>query len=51
MLAQNAHPDPRTPEAGRCPVLPRLTHPIGRPYHLPAPDRVICGMALPVAPT
>ena len=30
---------------------PRLTHHAGRPYHLPAPDRVICGMALPVAPT
>ena len=29
----------------------RLTHPAGRPYHLPAPNRVICGMALPVAPT
>jgi hypothetical protein len=29
----------------------RLTHYGGRPYHLPAPDRIICGMALPVAPT
>ncbi len=30
---------------------PRLTHAAGRPYHLPAPERVICGMALPVVPT
>ena len=30
---------------------PRLTHPPARPYHSPAPERVICGMALPVVPT
>jgi hypothetical protein len=41
-----------TNQAGclRCEYL-RLTHRAGRPYHLPAPVGIICGMALPVAPT
>ena len=46
---------PSEPPAGReaeeAAHPPRLTGPRRRPYHSPAPELVLCGKALPVAPT
>jgi 23S rRNA (guanosine2251-2'-O)-methyltransferase len=48
--AATGHPAETTSAEGAAHP-PRLTHHAGGPYHSPAPERVICGMALPVVPT